>query len=137
MIDPRQTIASKFLLVATRRAAKGSSKEPGTRTIVIESLEAPRRSSPSSAPLISRLTTKSFQRLATIATRSPSALNRPWIVLANLQTLLTVTGFVGLKPNGIEIAPTRPSKLIFQLSTEDEYRLRYLLCQAIDFLTLM
>jgi hypothetical protein len=46
-----------------------------------------------------------------------------------------MTGVVGLKPNGIEIAPARPSKLIYQLSTEDEYRLRYLLCQAIDFLT--
>ena len=31
-----------------------------------------------------RLTMKSFQRLATIATRNPSALSRPWIVLATL-----------------------------------------------------
>jgi hypothetical protein len=51
--------------------------------IVIASLEAPSLSSASIAPPINRLTIKSFQRLATIATRSPSALSRPWIVLAN------------------------------------------------------
>ena len=42
--------------------------------MVIASLEAPSLSSASVAPPINRLTMKSFQRLATIATRIPSAL---------------------------------------------------------------
>jgi len=69
--------------VTARLAAIGNSKEPGTRMMVIASLEAPNRSSASVAPLTNRLTMKSFQRLATIATRRPSAPSRPWIVLAN------------------------------------------------------
>src|SRR6266852_729630 len=80
---PRQITASYSSLSAARLAAIGSSKEPGTRMMVIASLEAPSLSSASVAPPINRLTMKSFQRLATIATLIPSALSRPWIVLAN------------------------------------------------------
>ena len=69
---PIQMMASYLLLSAARRAAIGISNESGTRMIVMASVEAPRRSSASSAPLIKRLTTKSFQRLAMIPTRRTS-----------------------------------------------------------------
>src|SRR6266404_981460 len=84
---PRQITASYSSLTAARLAASGNSKEPGTRMMVIASLEAPNLSSASVAPPINRLTMKSFQRLATMATRKPSALSRPWIVLAKRSLL--------------------------------------------------
>src|SRR5262245_7358459 len=94
-----------------------------TLMMVCALLVAPILSSSSLAPPINRLTMKSFQRLATIATRSPSALSRPWIVLANRSLLF----------NGRELGRSREhheSKFdhialaIVQLSNFGQYRFR-------------
>src|SRR2546422_8601728 len=108
--------------MAARLAAIGNSKEPGTRMIVIASLEAPSLSSASVAPPINRLTMKSFQRLATIATRIPPALSRPWIVLAN-QPLL----FYRLEASSLTRASRVPRQLnrfghLFNHQLPTEYR---------------
>src|SRR5262249_18392813 len=79
--------------------------------------EAPSLSSASIAPPINRLTIKSFQRLATIATRSPSALSRPWIVLAN-QPLL----FFGQK---YFVSGHRSI-----INRKIEYKFGYMVCQG-------
>src|SRR3989449_7274817 len=78
MRQPSGTIASKRRVRARRRAAAGSSKEPGTRKV---SWVAPAPCSVSTAPARRRSTTRSFHRAATTATcargRASLARGRP------------------------------------------------------------
>src|SRR5262245_1584365 len=91
--------------------------------MVIASLDAPSLSSASVAPPINRLTMKSFHRLATIATRKPSALSRPWIVLAN-QSLLFHSCLMRRVPQIILNAQFNITRCLFNHQLSNEYRFR-------------
>src|SRR5580698_10002907 len=68
--------ASSFSELARRRAMRGSSQAPGTRTIVTFWASAPWRTSASTAPSTRRSTMKWLNRLATTPNRAPFGTTR-------------------------------------------------------------
>src|SRR5215471_18059162 len=71
--QPRHTIASNWPPSAACRAATGTSNEPGTRTMVMQSAPTPAAVSAATAPACSRSVMKSWYFDTTIATRRPLA----------------------------------------------------------------
>src|SRR5829696_5913541 len=77
MTAPRQITASYSPDDASREAASGSSKAPGTHASVIDASSTPWRRRPSLAPASRRSVMRSLNRPQAMATRTPSPRNEP------------------------------------------------------------